>query len=85
VKVADDRHPGPVAVLAVELERQQLGRALVTVDHPKDHLGIHRDRLGLLAVVEDRRDETPAAEALGVSLAASVAPLDRQLSHRCHD
>ncbi len=34
LQLADDREPGAVARLTVELEGEQLGRALVTVDHP---------------------------------------------------
>ena len=84
LQIADDRHPRAVAVLAVEPEGEQLGRALVAVDHPEHRFGVHRDRLGLLSVVEDPGNGALATEALGEPLAAPVAPLDRQLLHR-HD
>ena len=34
LQLADDREPGAVSRLTVELEGQKLGRALVAVDHP---------------------------------------------------
>jgi hypothetical protein len=85
LQITDNGHPRTVAVLTVEPEREQLSRTFVAVDHAKHRFGIHGDRLGLLSVVEDRRDGALAAQALGESLAASLSPLDRQLLHRGHD
>ena len=84
LQLPDDRQPRAVAVLPVEPEGEQLRRALVAVDHPEHGFGIHRDGLGFSAVVEDGGNGALAAQPLGEPLAASVAPLDRQLLHRGH-
>ena len=76
----DDRHPGAAAV-AVELEREELGRAFVAGDHLEHGPRVHGDRLGLAAAVEDGRHRALAAQPLGELLAGAFPALDGQLLH----
>src|SRR5262245_49884824 len=72
--VTNDGHPR--AAVAVELQRQQLGRALATVDDPQDVAGVDGDGLRRGAAVQDGGHGALAAEAPGGAFARALAALD---------